>query len=376
MRFLKITAKVLIALLVLFTIPNYYSVIYKFGKSHKFEGNQFYNPYANINGKWTKANLHSHSKAYAGISNGKNSAEEMLHKYDSLKYDLACISNYNFVQDSVVGYHYLPAYEHGFNLKWVHQLVINDMNPKPFDYPILQLRSNKQFIINHLKTPGDLISLNHPSNKNAYTDSDLKYLNNYDLFEGISVFAKSIRKWDTALSNGHAVWIVGDDDAHDASDDHVGVCWNMINVDSLNNKSIIGSLKRGATYATKGWLGKEMNRVKSVSVENDFYKLKLNKKSDSIIVISDGGKIVATATDVDSILYQIKPENSYIRAEVFDTESWNKYTKMYINPVIRSKDGLLHQHNNKNQLSLFYSILYWLILLVVHLLLIRIIWKW
>lgn len=375
-RTFKLFLKIILVLFVLITVPNYNSVLYKFNESHKFQGEQFYNPYANINGTWIKANLHAHARAYAGASKGENTAGEMLHKYDSLKYYLACISNYNFVQDSISGYNYLPVYEHGFNWLWVHQNVINETQAKPFDFPFLQLRSNKQFIINRLKTENNLVALNHPNHKNAYSTKDLKYLNNYNLFEGISEFAKSIKQWDSALSYGHAVWIVGNDDSHDLSDYHVGICWNMIHVDTINNESILQSLKKGTSYATKGWLGQEMNRVKAVKVEDGFFKLKLRNKADSITLISDDGVVVAMASKLDTLSYKIKPENTYLRTEIFETEPWNGYTKMYLNPVIRTDNGKLVQHKNINEVNYFLSGIYWFILLIIHTSIILVIFKW
>ena len=373
---LKILVKIICVIVVLVTIPNYNSLIYKFGEPKKFEGNQFYNPYENLNDTWIKVNFHAHAKAYGGISLGENSAEEMLAKYDSLGYELACISNYGFVQDSIAGNKYMPVYEHGFNLGWIHQLVINETDARPFDYPFYQNLNTKQFMIDRLKTENNLIVLNHPNHKKAYRTKDLKYLNNYDLIEGISEFAKSIKQWDTALSFGHAVWVVGNDDSHDLSDYHVGLAWNMINVKSTSNSSILESLKAGKTYATKGWLGQEMNRIKNLTVEDGYYKLKMQQKSDSIKIISDNGQVVSIATNVDSISYKIKPENTYLRTEIFETEPWNGYTMMYLNPVIRTKDGKLIPHNNKNEVSYFLSVLYWLALLLIQLVLSAIVIKW
>jgi hypothetical protein len=375
-KFAKISAKIILIGLVISIIPNYFSHIYKFGDSKKFSGDQFYNPYQDLSDNWIKANFHAHAKAYGGVSNGTNSAEEMLAKYDTLGYDLACISNYGFVLDSISGNKYLPVYEHGFNWMWVHQLVINEKVAKPFDYPLLQIRSNKQFMIDRLKTEDNLIVLNHPNHKKAYTTRDLKYLNNYDFIEGISEFAGSISQWDVALSSGHAVWALGNDDSHDLSDNHIGIAWNMINVETDDNTEILESLKEGKSYATKGWLGQEMNRLKSLAVEDNIYKLKLRNIADSIILLSDNGRVVSVATNVDTISYQIKPENSYVRAEIFDTEPWNDYTKIYLNPVVRTIDGEIIQHNNTNEICYFLSLVYWLILLLFQFAILYLVWKW
>jgi hypothetical protein len=374
-RFAKISVKIILIGLVIAIMPNYFSRIYKFEDSQKFTGDQFYNPYKDLSDTWIKANFHAHAKAYGGFANGKNSASEMLAKYDSLDYDLACISNYGFVLDSISGHKYMPVYEHGFNWRWIHQLVINETKSKPFDYPFFQNRSTRQHIINRLKTDDNLIVLNHPNHKKAYRSNDLKYLNNYDLFEGISEFAGSISQWDIALSSGHAVWILGNDDSHDLSDYHIGIAWDMINVESNNNEEIIKSLKAGKTYATKGWLGQEMNKLEKLTVEDGSYNLKMERKADSIVLISDDGKVVSSITNSDSISYQIQNENTYVRAQIFETEKWNKYTMMYLNPVVRTETIELLQHNNQNKVNYFLSIIYWMVLFGIQLGLVVFVWK-
>ena len=50
-KILKIILKSLLCLFTLLTIPNYYSLIYKFNEGVKFQGEEFYNPYKNIDGK-------------------------------------------------------------------------------------------------------------------------------------------------------------------------------------------------------------------------------------------------------------------------------------------------------------------------------------
>jgi hypothetical protein len=149
----------------------------------------------------------------------------------------------------------------------------------------------------------------------------------------------------------------------------------MINVESKENKEIIKSLKAGKTYATKGWLGQEMNKLERLSVEDGFYKLKMQRKADSIVLISDKGKVVSSITNSDSIFYQIQNENTYVRAQIFETEKWNKYTMMYLNPVVRTETLELLQHNNQNKVNYFLSIIYWMVLFVIQLGLAVFVWK-
>jgi hypothetical protein len=78
------------------------------------------------------------------------------------------------------------------------------------------------------------------------------------------------------------------------------------------------------------------------------------------ILKSDAGKTVAFATNDSIISYEIKPENSYVRTEVYETEPWNNYTRMYLNPILRSKTGEFISHTNKAEVSYFWTFLYWL----------------
>ena len=127
----------------------------------------------------------------------------------------------------------------------------------------------------------------------------------------------------------------------------------MINTDSLTTEALIENLKKGRAYATRGWIGQEMNQLVSLSVDSNVYSLVLKQASDSIILKSDGGKTVAVATQTNRISYTIPAEDSYVRAEIFDTESWNTYTKTYLNPVIRTPDGLLSKHGNTAEVNRF-----------------------
>lgn len=344
MKLIRIT----FILLIIITLPYYKTIIYNFEEGTPFTGDQFYNPYNRISNTWLKANFHAHSKLYLGLLNGKNTPEEMYERYDSIGYDFAGISNYNkILSDTIKRSIYIPLYEHGWNFGTVHQLVINAEKVKHYDYAFYQNSSHKQAVINKQREAGELIALAHPSFKNGYNKEELRYLNNYDLFEGMSPRAGSIELWDEALSYGHAVWVMGGDDAHNNTISMSGVCWSMLNVSDTSNQAIIEALKTGAFYAVRGWQAQEMHRLQKVSVDNGIYNLQLNGKADSIILKGDFGLTLATATNVDAINYTIQAENSYVRAEIFDTEPWNTYTKIYLNPVIRTLTGELIKHNNK-----------------------------
>ncbi|MCK9613469.1 MAG: hypothetical protein WC401_01745 [Bacteroidales bacterium] len=366
-RFLKTIITLFVILLIIITLPYYKTKIYRFSEPAPFKGEIFYNPYENLKENWIKANFHAHSKTFGGITNGKNTVEEIIERYVSLGYNLIGISNYNQTTEKKISQKiFFYVYEHGYNLMRSHQLVINSEKPSYFDFPLFLSRSHKQYIINDIKKENNIIVLAHPLFKKGYSHDDLKYLVNYDCIEGVSPMAQSVSHWDYALSHGHTAWIMGNDDAHDITDGKSGVCWTMINADTQEEKTVMESLKRGSFYAVKGWLGQEMNRIKSVAVHHDTFELVLDKISDSIIIKSDWGKTVSFEINTDKITYKIKESDSYIRAEIFDTEPYNDYTKIYLNPVIRTNDNCFIKHNNTIQKNYTATIFFVVLLVLVH----------
>ncbi len=357
--------RLVIVVVVLATLPYYYSCTYTYTESKPFSGAFFYNPYEQLNDTWVKANFHAHTKLAGGIANGKNTAEEMLSSYDSIGYDLPCISNYNSIlQTNRIPY--ISDFEHGFNMGFVHQLVLNNESSIWFDYPLFQTVHHKQFILNHVKKPNNIIALAHPNFKLGYTNDDLKLLSNYDLIEVLSRTATSVDSWDAALTSGHAVWAIGNDDAHEADINSIGVCWTSINVKENTAKSILASLKRGSCVATRGWRGQNMQEVNFVKVDENNLIIGLNKKADSIVLKSDQGRTVGFVVNDSIIEYKIKPNNTYVRAEVFETEEWNTYTRMYLNPIIRSRDGSFSPHSNEAKISYFWTFIYWIGILIIQ----------
>lgn len=372
----KIVLKGLLALVFLSSLPYYIVVFYSFEPHKPFSGNQFYNPYAQLSGNWIKANFHAHSRMWGGLLHGQNSVDEMYQVYDSMEYDLPCLSNYNSLTDNSKRPFALNVYEHGINARGVHQLVLNAADASKFDYPLFQFTSHKQFLINQLKTADNLVALAHPSWKNSYTPADLEVLANYDLLEILSVNATSVKAWDHALSSGYAVWAIGNDDAHDNEEASCGLAWTMIDGLKKTPEGVIDALRAGRSYATRGWLGQDMNHLESITVEDTVYTIRLARAADSITLISDQGRIVAKSAHTAELTYHIRPEDTYVRAEVFETETWNTYTKMYFNPVIRSQTGELDTSRKEIPISWAKTLIYFVTLVLIHVLVIRIMVKW
>ena len=306
-----------------------------------------------------------------------NSVQEMHDKYRKLEYDLPFITNYSSINKDYFDKKYpLNAYEHGINKKWTHQIVLNTAEPKPFDYPFFQLTSHKQFILDRLKTEDNLIILAHPSFVDSYEAEEMTYLGSYDLMEGITVRATSIKHWDAVLAAGRAIWVVASDDSHDTATAHVGVTWTDVNVTDQSKAGVLESLRKGRHVAQRSWYGQHTTFVKSVSVTDHVDKLKITEPVDSIVLISDNGKRVAFETDANKITYKVKAENSYIRAELFHSTEWIDYSRLYLNPVIRTTDSTVFSRPLEHHINWLQTILYIIAVLLFHAALAAIVLKW
>ena len=156
--------------------------------------------------------------------------------------------------------------------------------------------------------------------------------------------------WDAALSSGHYVTILSDDDAHDIfNPDEVGHFCTFINVPELNQKNIISSLKSGNafgaeiyreigdSYQTKKEKLNEIAKLQSVTLIGDTIQVNVDQIASEIKFIGLDGQ-VRKGTEVNNISanYIFKDDDSYIRIEIFFPNG----NKFYLNPFIRYNDEI------------------------------------
>ena len=218
----------------------------------------FYNPYANWKkDRVLKANFHAHAKAWKGITNGHNSEEELTKAYRDLDYQVAAVSNYHKVSElkhpDVIK---IPTYEHGYNVTKAHFLAIDASQTDLLDFPIGQSLSHKQARVQNIKKHASLVALAHPGVRNAFTESDLRQLKGYDLFEVLSPYFESFYLWDYALSQGNLSWLLANDDTHDLVSQPAGRFFNVISALKKDKKSVIEALKVGNHVAYASEKGK------------------------------------------------------------------------------------------------------------------------
>ncbi|MCK9204314.1 MAG: hypothetical protein M0P58_07780 [Bacteroidales bacterium] len=342
---------VMVELVIYFLAP-----IYDFPAPQPFSGDRFYNPYKGMDStQWRKANFHFHTKAWGGLTSGRHNTHEAFYQtYKTLGYDAAQISNYqsidDFYKDSSF---YVPVYEHGFGIRKKHQVLIGARKVLWLDYSLVQNVNHKQHILNCLRPNAEIVAIAHPDWENGYSFDDMHRLTNYDLVEALDANWRSIPQWDAALSAGHPVFILADDDAHDIANPYeIQRMCTYINAPSVRGEELIQSLKTGKAFGAEIFMGegetftqkvkhaREVPVVNSVVMKSDTLLVSVSERPLKVTFIGQDGEIRKIVRLKDKAWYKFKPEDTYIRTEI-QFLKYYRYpqvgagTLFYLNPVFR-----------------------------------------
>jgi len=335
---------ILIGMLVAFYLM---APVYQFSGPVKFNGDQLYNPYENIDpSHWKKYNFQVQSKAWLGITDGRKNSNKLIDStYTALGFDHVTTSDYQ-----KINYYgkekssFIPTYEHGYNMFKTHQVCIDAKSVLWTDFILFQTKSMKQWVIDQLKHDCSLVALAHPFLWNGYTINDMKYLTNYSMMEVLSSLFISTEHWDAALTSGQVVWIIGSDDAHDVLHlGEVGRKFTLINSKNTVKKEIINSLLAGKNYGIDYYSSEDTSIIekatqlgqlaflKNAELKGDTFSVVFSKKAREFKFIGENGNVLKTVSNAKSAYYVIQPEDPYVRADVNFSYSYN----IYLNPVIR-----------------------------------------
>ncbi len=322
-----------VAVLVVAALPYVWGPVYRFPDPPPFSGPEIWNPYSSLNGRWQRANLHAHGIAWGGITSGEQPDQVVVNRYRDLGYDVAGVSDYQSIA-AAHGVETPPLYEHGFNIGKNHQLVIGARSVDWFDFPLWQATRHQQYIIDRLKRTSDLVSLNHPTTRDAYDVNTLHALTGYDLIEVVNGPFTAEEAWDAALSSGHPVWALANDDTHDVEDPHrTAIGWNMIDAPSASTADIVEALRAGRSYAvlrTGALEASNITTLAGVDVSDSTVTVNLHGAPSSVAFIGQDGIIRKHVSDVASASYTLTEADTYVRAVVTSPQ-----TVLYLNPVIR-----------------------------------------
>jgi hypothetical protein len=358
-------------LLVYLTVP-----AYKFKEPRPFSGEYLYNPYQDMNSdQWKKYHFHCHSHKYYGLTNGRKSKETAIDSvYQALGYDHYGISDYMHINPHGAEKEgFIPGYEHGYGfIRKTHQICIGAEKVWCIDYPFIQNLNMKQHTINKLGEQSRFVMPAHASFTKGYKVSDMKWLSNYRLLEIMNPYGNALEHWDMALSNGHRVYGLGDDDTHDITNIRE-VCHNMtmVNTPDLVPEHVYEALEKGNSYTVEfvNFFCFPMSLEEKIHEVRDLaYLTKAQLVSDTLFIetsaermrevsfIGQGGKVLKTQEDVHTAFYVIQPEDSYVRTQI----DLNLRDVLYLNPVTRHPSPTVVDRR-LDEVNWAQTVLYWVV---------------
>ncbi|MFC2102510.1 hypothetical protein ACFLS7_05905 [Bacteroidota bacterium] len=325
--------------------------IYDFQEPEPFTGDQWYNPYHNIDtNNWRRANFHFHTHRWGGITSGHGTETECYEQYNRLGYTVAALSHYQYItefqKDSP---YYIPVYEHGFGIRKKHQMLLGAKEVVWLDYSLVQNLNHKQHILNLLRPTSEIVTIAHPDWENGYSVEDMKYLSNYDLVGVLDNNWNSFEQWDAALSAGRPVFIQGDDDGHNIYNPYVvGRRCTFINSPTRNSADLLKNLKTGNAFGAdiymrehepfeeKEMRAKMIPKITDVRINQDTLWVKTDTIAMKFTFIGQGGKAKKVQYLTDAAWYKLQPEDTYIRTDiVFFSQYKHPGTIFYLNPIFR-----------------------------------------
>lgn len=380
---LKYTLYIILAFVAIVVAISLFRPSYSFDEPKPFHGSYLHNPYKDMNpDNWIQANFHAHTRQFGGLTNGRVNTSEMLDSaYSALGFDYIGISDYNKINyyDSV-NPSFIPTYEHGYGIFKIHQLCIGAEKVRLLDYFAFQNLSMKQHTLNRLAKQTRLAIPAHPSFvKNGYLVEDMKYLSNYKLMEVLNGFRISTAHWDTALSNGHLVYLIGNDDSHDVNDiTYMGRRFTMINAPENNPEQLMQALENGNAVGvdfsviSDETLEQKMQRIKKnlpyitrVELRGDTLLVSASKPFFKIRFIGQDGVELDAQKYKKTGIYVIKQDDNYVRAELI----FNDWTRLYLNPITRHESSEIVKqrldHINWAKTIILW-VVYILVLLIVY----------
>ena len=364
-------ALLLLILYVYLSVPTY-----SFKEPRPFEGEYLYNPYQDMNpDQWKKYHFHCHSRKFFGLTNGRKSTETAIDSvYQALGYDHYGISDYMGINTHGTDREdYIPAYEHGYGLiRKTHQICIGAEKVYWPDFLFMQNLNMKQHTINKLAERSRFVMPAHASFTKGYKVGEMKLLSNYRLLEVLNPYGNAFEHWDMALSNGHRVYALGDDDTHNITDYHE-VCHNltMINTESLDAESVYEALDKGLCYAVEfdNYYYYPLTLAQKVKEAHELHHLtRAQLVGDTLFVetsaetmrnvqfIGQSGKVLKVMDSVATAYYVIQPEDHYVRTRI----DINGRNFLYLNPVTRHPTSIVVDRR-LGSINYAQTVLYWLV---------------
>ena len=243
-------------------------------------------------------------------------------------------------------------------------------------------------MLNKLGKRNRVVAIAHPSFVDgSYNVRDMKYLSNYKILEVLNGFINSPEHWDMALSNGHLVYLIADDDTHDVlkvndialritylnaidndanqlydallSGQAVGIDFKLNREEDMEHK--VARFKRNIPY---------LNSAKLNGTDFTVSVTKPIKKAEFIgqngIVLKEENNDKTNNKTYSS--YRIQPTDTYVRTVLTFFDG----TTMWLNPVTRHESELIVKQR-LDHISYLWTAVLWLIYIGIIILIIKLI---
>ena len=343
-----------------------FSAIYKFVEPTPFSGNDIFNPYADFDPSiaWKRTTLHTHTRVEGPLNECDYTAEETFDKYLDYGYDIVGISNHNEITKHPDSKQDIGIYEHGYNLRNFHKLVIGAKRVNRFDalYPILS--SQAQFQLDMLKEESKVLQLNHPSRSALLDSARITQIGGYDIMElsGVNAYLEN-KHWDWALSAGRYSFALLNDDLHypDRSSRFAVRC-SFLGTEQSTTEHIIATLKSGNFYSVRlpdygngDWEVKHAKNqtlpaIENIGVQGNTIYLKLSQTPEQIRVIGQNHTLLKRVIKSDTISYCMRACDPYARFVVSYPDSLiimtNAFARYDKESMSSPADRVLHTTNN------------------------------
>ncbi len=319
-----------IGLLVIVALALYYlwTPRYYFPQTDVFFGKKIYNPYQNLDvNQWQRTGIYTFPAWYRDAME-RLSGNDRYYEVDEYYYDTVMYAaNQAFYKNG-------STYSQG--LFHDDHLVIGCDKVEWTDYPFIRDIHNKQHRINRIRSHGCLLYLKPSVFFDDYQPEHPKLLRNYN---GIMVdenIKQSLHLWDQTLSVGIYTTLVAN--TLPKSSRFLPEKHNRVMYINRNAGSMKEALKTGNYFvATK--YDHESDNVKpelesalrSVRLDGDTVYISLAEKALAINIFGQNGDILKVAKNTRLASYEIKRQDTYIRAEVLFDDG----THYYLNPLHR-----------------------------------------
>ena len=394
-KFFKYCLYLILAFIAFLIAMNIFVPVYVFDEPVPFHGDYLLNPYQDIDSTyWECCNFHGHTRQYGGVTNGRNNGNAV---YDSMYrlfgYDHVGISDYNKVNGYENGKDpgFIPGYEHGYNVWKTHQVCLGTKKVRRIDYFFYQTLSHKQHMLNKLAEQNRVVAVAHPSFVDgSYNVRDMKYLSNYKILEVLNGFVNSPEHWDMALSNGHLVYLIADDDTHDVLKvNDIALRITYLNAKDNDANQLYDALLSGKAVGIDFDLDRQekmdhkVERFKrdipylnSAKLNGNDFAVSVTKPIRKDEFIGQNGIVLKeenhTKEDtVFNVSYQIQPSDQYVRTVLTFFDG----TTMWLNPITRHESPDITKQR-LDHISYTWTAALWMVYLGIILLIIKLVQKY